>query len=176
MLLVLILFFNKPDPRHLTDVIEIIGGDLKKTLWLEQWGWCNVCKCKTSVLVKDGYTEKSENEIKHDNYFRQFWKNYLWILWSFLCISNFLFYYVCSLVLICYVNCFRIKICQNTSCNWLNIFFRSDNWFRKFIFNLSSTSILYEILCFYYISWKMIGSFNMIEKETGRHEALFSIY
>ena len=22
--------FNKPDPRHLTDVIEIIGGDLKK--------------------------------------------------------------------------------------------------------------------------------------------------
>ncbi len=27
--------FNKPDPRHLTDVVEIIGGDLKKQLWLE---------------------------------------------------------------------------------------------------------------------------------------------
>ena len=24
--------FNKPDPRHLTDVVEIIGGDLKKTI------------------------------------------------------------------------------------------------------------------------------------------------
>ena len=26
--------FNKPDPRHLTDVVEIIGGDLKKTLMI----------------------------------------------------------------------------------------------------------------------------------------------
>ena len=24
--------FNKPDPRHLTNVIEIIGGDLSKTI------------------------------------------------------------------------------------------------------------------------------------------------
>ena len=24
--------FNKPDPRHLTNVVEIIGGDLKKTI------------------------------------------------------------------------------------------------------------------------------------------------
>ena len=24
--------FNKPDPRHLTDVVEIIGGDLKKIM------------------------------------------------------------------------------------------------------------------------------------------------
>ena len=24
--------FNKPDPRHLTDVVEIVGGDLKKTI------------------------------------------------------------------------------------------------------------------------------------------------
>ena len=24
--------FNKPDPRHLTNVVEIIGGNLKKTL------------------------------------------------------------------------------------------------------------------------------------------------
>ena len=26
--------FNKPDPRHLTDVVEIIGGDLKKTIMI----------------------------------------------------------------------------------------------------------------------------------------------
>ena len=26
--------FNKPDPRHLTEVIEIIGGDLKKTIMI----------------------------------------------------------------------------------------------------------------------------------------------
>ena len=26
--------FNKPDPRHLTNVVEIIGGDLKKTIMI----------------------------------------------------------------------------------------------------------------------------------------------
>ena len=28
--------YNKPDPRHLTTVIEILGGDLNKSLILEQ--------------------------------------------------------------------------------------------------------------------------------------------
>ena len=26
--------FNKPDPRHLTNVVEIIGGDLNKTIMI----------------------------------------------------------------------------------------------------------------------------------------------
>ncbi len=61
--------FNKPDPRHLTNVIEIIGGDLKKTIMV---GDSEVDANSAHnanlpfVLVKDGYTEKSEKEIKHD--------------------------------------------------------------------------------------------------------------
>jgi len=67
--------FNKPDPRHLTNVIEIIGGDLKKTIMV---GDSEVDANSAHnanlpfVLVKDGYTEKSENEIKHDELINDF--------------------------------------------------------------------------------------------------------
>ena len=67
--------FNKPDPRHLTDVVEIIGGDLKKTLMV---GDSEVDANSAHnanlpfVLVKDGYTEKSEKEIKHDELITDF--------------------------------------------------------------------------------------------------------
>tara|TARA_B100000963_G_scaffold337265_1_gene333078 strand:- start:161 stop:823 length:663 start_codon:yes stop_codon:yes gene_type:complete len=60
--------FNKPDPRHLTNVVEIIGGDLKKTIMV---GDSEVDANSAHnanlpfVLVKNGYTEKSEKEIKH---------------------------------------------------------------------------------------------------------------
>ena len=61
--------FNKPDPRHLTNVVEIIGGDLKRTMMV---GDSEVDANSAHnanlpfVLVKDGYTEKSEKEIKHN--------------------------------------------------------------------------------------------------------------
>ena len=67
--------FNKPDPRHLTDVVEIIGGDLKKTMMV---GDSEVDANSAHnanlpfVLVKDGYTEKSEKEIKHDELISDF--------------------------------------------------------------------------------------------------------
>ena len=67
--------FNKPDPRHLTDVVEIIGGDLKKTIMV---GDSEVDANSAHnanlpfVLVKDGYTEKSESEIKHDELISDF--------------------------------------------------------------------------------------------------------
>ncbi len=67
--------FNKPDPRHLTDVVEIIGGDLKKTIMV---GDSEVDADSAHnanlpfVLVKDGYTEKSEKEIKHDELISDF--------------------------------------------------------------------------------------------------------
>ena len=67
--------FNKPDPRHLTDVVEIIGGDLKKTIMV---GDSEVDANSAHnanlpfVLVKDGYTEKSEKEIKHDELISDF--------------------------------------------------------------------------------------------------------
>ena len=67
--------FNKPDPRHLTNVVEIIGGDLKKTIMV---GDSEVDANSAHnanlpfVLVKDGYTEKTEKEIKHDELISDF--------------------------------------------------------------------------------------------------------
>ena len=67
--------FNKPDPRHLTDVIEIIGGDLKKTMMIgdSEVDAMSAHNAKLPfVLVKDGYTEKTEKEIKHDELISDF--------------------------------------------------------------------------------------------------------
>ena len=67
--------YNKPDPRHLTDVVEIIGGDLKKTMMI---GDSEVDATSAHnanlpfVLVRDGYTEKTEEEIKHDEIISDF--------------------------------------------------------------------------------------------------------
>ena len=67
--------FNKPDPRHLTDVVEIIQGDLKKTIMVgdsEVDGMSAENAKIPFVLVKDGYTEKSTKEIKHDELIEDF--------------------------------------------------------------------------------------------------------
>ena len=67
--------FNKPDPRHLTNVVEIIGGDLKKTIMVgdSEVDANSAHNAKLPfVLVKDGYTEKNENEIKHDELISDF--------------------------------------------------------------------------------------------------------
>jgi len=67
--------FNKPDPRHLTNVVEIIGGDLKKTIMVgdSEVDANSAHNAKLPfVLVKDGYTEKKENEIKHDELINDF--------------------------------------------------------------------------------------------------------
>ena len=67
--------FNKPDPRHLTDVVKIIGGDLKKTIMVgdSEVDASSAHSAKLPfILVKDGYTEKSEKEIKHDELISDF--------------------------------------------------------------------------------------------------------
>ena len=67
--------FNKPDPRHLTDVVEIIGGDLKKTMMIgdSEVDAMSAYNAKLPfVLVKDGYTEKTEKEIKHNELIADF--------------------------------------------------------------------------------------------------------
>ena len=67
--------FNKPDPRHLTDVVEIIGGNLKKTIMVgdSEVDAMSAYNAKLPfVLVKDGYTEKTEKEIKHDELISDF--------------------------------------------------------------------------------------------------------
>ena len=67
--------FNKPDPRHLTDVVEIIGGDLKKTIMVgdSEVDAMSANNAKLPfILVKDGYTEKTESEIRHDELISDF--------------------------------------------------------------------------------------------------------
>ncbi len=61
--------FNKPDPRHLTNVVEIVGGDLKKTIMVGDSEVDSNSAYNANlpfVLVEDGYTEKTPKEIKHD--------------------------------------------------------------------------------------------------------------
>ena len=67
--------YNKPDPRHLTNVVEIISGDLQKTIMVgdSEVDANSAHNAKLPfVLVKDGYTEKNENEIKHDELISDF--------------------------------------------------------------------------------------------------------
>ena len=67
--------FNKPDPRHLTNVIEIMGGDINKTIMVGDSEVDSNSAYNASipfVLVKDGYTEKTEKEIKHDELISNF--------------------------------------------------------------------------------------------------------
>ena len=51
--------YNKPDPRHLTDVVEIIGGDLKKTIMVGDSEVDEMAATNAKlpfILVADGYT------------------------------------------------------------------------------------------------------------------------
>ncbi len=67
--------FNKPDPRHLTTVVEIIGGDLKKTIMIgdSEVDSNSAYSAKIPfVLVENGYTEKKVDEIKHDVLIKDF--------------------------------------------------------------------------------------------------------
>ena len=67
--------FNKPDPRHLTNVIEIIGGDINKTIMVgdSEVDSMSAANAKIPfVLVEDGYTEKSADQIPHDFLIKNF--------------------------------------------------------------------------------------------------------
>ena len=67
--------YNKPDPRHLTSVIEIIGGDNKKSLMIgDSETDSNSAKAAhiPFVLIEDGYTEKKVNEIHYDHLIKDF--------------------------------------------------------------------------------------------------------
>ena len=66
---------NKPDPRHLTDTIEIIGGNINKTIMIGDSETDSI-SAKTAnipfVLVKDGYTEKRSDQIYYDHLVNNF--------------------------------------------------------------------------------------------------------
>ena len=66
---------NKPNPKHLTDTIEIIGGNVKKALMIgDSETDSNASKAANIpfVLIDDGYTEKKSNEIYHDHLVKDF--------------------------------------------------------------------------------------------------------
>ena len=61
--------YCKPDPRHLTSTIEIIGGELNKTIMIgDSENDADAAKSAgvPMILVEDGYTEKKIDQIPHD--------------------------------------------------------------------------------------------------------------
>ena len=67
--------YCKPDPRHLTSVIEILDGDLNKSLMIgDSETDANAAKAAEIpiILLKYGYTEKRSNEIYHNHLIKDF--------------------------------------------------------------------------------------------------------
>ncbi len=67
--------YRKPDPRHLTNVIEIMQGDLNKSLMIGD-SETDSTTAKAAdipfILLENGYTEKKPNEIPHDHLIKNF--------------------------------------------------------------------------------------------------------
>ena len=67
--------YAKPDPRHLTSVVEILEGDLNKTLMIgDSETDANAAKEAgiPLILLEDGYTEKKITEIPHNHLIKDF--------------------------------------------------------------------------------------------------------
>ena len=67
--------YCKPDPRHLTSVVEILDGNLKKTLMIgDSETDANAAKAAEIpvILLEDGYTEKNTTEIYHNHLIKDF--------------------------------------------------------------------------------------------------------
>ena len=67
--------YCKPDPRHLTSVVEILEGDIKKSLMIgDSETDANAAKNAGMpvILLEDGYTEKNITEIYHNHLVKDF--------------------------------------------------------------------------------------------------------
>ena len=67
--------YCKPDPRHLTSVVEILGGNIKKTLMIgDSETDANAAQNAgiPIILLEDGYTEKNTTEIYHNHLVKDF--------------------------------------------------------------------------------------------------------
>ena len=65
----------KPDPRHLTNVVEILDGDIKKTIMIgDSETDANAAKAAEIpvILLENGYTEKNTTEIYHNHLVKDF--------------------------------------------------------------------------------------------------------
>ena len=67
--------YCKPDPRHLTSVVEILNGDIKKSIMIgDSETDANAAKAAEIpiILLEDGYTEKNKDEIYHNHLIKDF--------------------------------------------------------------------------------------------------------
>ena len=67
--------YCKPDPRHLTSVIEILDGDINRSLMIgDSETDSNAAKNAgiPIILLEDGYTEKNTSEIYHNHLVKDF--------------------------------------------------------------------------------------------------------
>ena len=65
----------KPDPKHLTNIVEILNGDLKKTLMIGDSENDTIPAKEASIpviLLDNGYTEKNVAEIYYDHLVEDF--------------------------------------------------------------------------------------------------------
>ncbi len=67
--------YCKPDPRHLTSTIEIMSGDIKKSLMIgDSENDADVAKAAgiPMILLEDGYTDKKIEQIYHNHLVKDF--------------------------------------------------------------------------------------------------------
>ena len=67
--------YCKPDPRHLTSIIEIMNGDIKKSLMIgDSENDADAAKSANipMILVEDGYTDKKIEQIYHNHLIKDF--------------------------------------------------------------------------------------------------------
>jgi len=67
--------YCKPDSRHLTSIIEILDGDIKKSLMIgDSETDANAAKAAEIplILLENGYTEKNTTEIYHNHLIKDF--------------------------------------------------------------------------------------------------------
>ena len=67
--------YNKPDPRHLTSAIEIMGGSVEKSLMVgDSETDSNSAKSANIpfILLENGYTEKTTAQIHHNHLVKDF--------------------------------------------------------------------------------------------------------
>ena len=67
--------YFKPDPRHLTSTIEIMGGNINKSLMIgdsENDADADKSAGIPMILLENGYTEKKTEQIYHDHLIKDF--------------------------------------------------------------------------------------------------------
>ena len=67
--------YCKPDPRHLTNIVEILNGDLRKSIMVGDSETDANTATNANVpfiLLENGYTERMPNEIKHNHLVKNF--------------------------------------------------------------------------------------------------------